>query len=110
VANLANAADTGTINQTLVGIGYSGTVIGWYMTCYPSASVTVDVWKKSAGVPALADTMVGTAHPSITTAQFNSSAVLTGWTTAISAGDYLILNIDSNTAASYINLQIIVGT
>jgi hypothetical protein len=109
VANLANAGDTGTINQTLLGIGYSGTIIGWYMSCYPSSNVTVDIWKASGGVPTIANTITASAKPNITGAQINNSSSLSGWTTSISPGDYFLMNIDSNSAATYINLQLIIG-
>ena len=109
VTNLAATGTTGTINQTHVGIGYSGTITRWYLTCYPSSSVTVDVWKVSAGVPTVANTITAAAKPSITTARFNSGSTLTGWNTTVSPGDYFMMNVDSNTAASYINLQLIVS-
>lgn len=108
VTNLANAGDTGTINQTHVGIGYNGTITGWYLTVYPSASVTVDVWKVSGGVPTISNTITASAKPSTTSARFNSSTTLTGWSTTVNSGDYFMMNVDSNTAATYINLQLII--
>jgi hypothetical protein len=80
------------------------------MTCYPSSNVTVDVWKLSGGVPTIANTITGSAKPSITSSQLNNSSTLTGWTTTVTAGDYFMLNVDSNSAAQYINLQLIIGT
>lgn len=109
VTNLANAGDTGTINQTLVGIGYSGTIVGWYITCYPAATVAVDVWKANGAVPTIANTITAAAKPSITAARLNSSLTPTGWTTAVSAGDYFMLNVDSNNLATYINLQLLIS-
>ena len=110
VTNLAAAGDTGQINQTLIGMGYAGTITGWYLTCYPASSVTVDVWKKAGGVPTVTDTITAAAKPSTTTAQFNSSASVPTWITGISVGDYIMMKVDSNTAATYINLQLIIGT
>jgi hypothetical protein len=110
VTNLASAGATGTINQTHVGIGYNGTITGWYLTCFPSATVSVDVWKVSGGVPTIANTITGSAKPSVTAARFNSSTTLTGWTTSVSAGDYFMMSVDTNNSATYINLQLIVSS
>ncbi len=109
VTNLANAGDTGTINQTHLGIGYSGTITGWYLTVYPSASVTLDVWKVSNGVPTVANTITASAKPSTSSARFNSSTTLTGWNTSVSVGDYFMMNVDSNNLATYINLQLVIS-
>jgi len=110
VTNLASAGATGTINQTHVGIGYNGTITGWYLTCYPSATVSVDVWKVSGGVPTFSNRITGSAKPSVTAARFNSSTTLTGWTTSVSAGDYFMMSVDTNNSATYINLQLIVSS
>lgn len=110
VTNLASAGATGTINQTHVGIGYNGTITGWYLTCFPSATISVDVWKVSGGVPTIANTITGSAKPSVTAARFNSSTTLTGWTTSVSAGDYFMMSVNTNDSATYINLQLIVSS
>jgi hypothetical protein len=108
VVNLPNAGDTGTINETLVGVSYTGTITGWYLTTNPGASVTVDVWKVSNGVPTNTNSITGTAKPSTTSSRFNSSTTLTGWTTSVSAGDYFMLEVEANDLATYINLQLVI--
>jgi hypothetical protein len=109
VANLANAGDTGTINQTHVGIGYNGTIIGWYLTVFPQATVVVDVWKVSNGVPIAGNTITGSAKPSTSNSRLGGSVTLTGWNTTVNDNDFFMMNVDSNNSATYINLQLIVA-
>jgi hypothetical protein len=93
-----------------VGVGYTGTITGWYLTCYPSATVTVDVWKRNAAIPASGNTITSAAKPSITAGQINSSTSVGTWTQSIAVGDYFMMNVDTNNNATYINLQLIIGT
>lgn len=78
------------------------------MTVFPAASVTVDVWKASGAVPTNANSITGTAKPTTTSARLNSSTTLTGWTTSVSAGDYFMLEVETNNLATYINLQLVI--
>lgn len=61
-------------------------------------SCKIDIWKKAIGSfpPTIADTIVAAAFPQIVTGKTYSDTVLTGWTTALAAGDTLIFNLVSN--------------
>lgn len=61
-------------------------------------SCKIDIWKKAIGSfpPTVADTIVASAFPQIVVGKTYSDTVLTGWTTALAAGDTLIFNLVSN--------------
>ena len=64
-----------------------------------SGSIVVDIWKDNYAnfPPTNDDSITASAVPTITTAQKSQDATLTGWTTAIAAGDILAFNVDSCT-------------
>ena len=65
-----------------------------------SGSIVVDIWKDSYAnyPPTGADSITASAKPTIFSASKSQDAILTGWTTAIAAGDTLRFNVDSATA------------
>lgn len=62
-----------------------------------SGSIVVDIWKDTYAnfPPDNADSITAAAPPTISGAQKSQDATLTGWTTAIAAGDILAFNVDS---------------
>lgn len=64
-----------------------------------SGSIVVDLWKDTYAnyPPTVADTITASAKPTITTSNKYQDATLTGWTTSITAGDSIRVNIDSVT-------------
>jgi hypothetical protein len=77
-----------------------------------SGSVVVDIWKDSyANYPAVdGDSITSSAVPTITTATKSQDATLTGWTTAITAGDHLRFNVDSATTIERLTIALKVTT
>lgn len=73
-----------------------------------SGSIVVDIWKDSFAnhPPTVADTITASAKPTITTATKAESSTLTGWTTAIAAGDILRFNVDSVTSLTKVVLEL----
>lgn len=65
-----------------------------------TGSIVVDIWKDTyANYPAtIADTIVAAAKPTISSAIKSSDGTLTGWTTTLTKGDILRLNVDSVTS------------
>jgi hypothetical protein len=86
--------------------GQSGTIIGWKLISDTSTSTVVDVWKTNNAIPTNSNSITGTAKPTLSSAQLNSSSTLTGWTTSVTAGDIFILEVESNNNASYLYLEI----
>ena len=62
-----------------------------------SGSIVLDVWKDAYAnhPPADADSITASAPPTISSATKSKDTTLTGWTTAIAAGDVLAFNVDS---------------
>lgn len=62
-----------------------------------SGSIVVDIWKDTYAnfPPTDADSITASAPPTLSSAQKAQDSTLTGWTTAISAGDILAFNVDS---------------
>lgn len=73
-----------------------------------SGSIVVDIWKDTYAnfPPTNADSITAAAPPTITTAQKSQDSTLTGWTTAIAAGDILAFNVDSITTITRVTISL----
>ena len=100
------ALTTGTKYTTSIIADKASTITGWKLFCEPSSSVTLDVLKSNKTKPSAANSITGSAAPAITNNQYTESTTLTGWTTSVVEGDILVLKVVSNTAASYIQLEL----
>jgi hypothetical protein len=62
-----------------------------------SGSIVIDIWKDTYAnyPPTVADTITASAKPTLSSATKSRDTTLTGWTTAISAGDILGFKVDS---------------
>jgi len=62
-----------------------------------SGSVVVDIWVDSYSnyPPTVVDSITAAAKPTLSSAIKGLDSTLTGWTTALSAGDFILPNIDS---------------
>lgn len=98
-----------------VTIPYNGTITGWEVVeCSStpvSGSIVIDVWKDTYAnyPPTVADTITGTEKPTLSAAIKNQDLTLSTWTTSVSAGDILWINIDSVTSCKKIKLNIFVN-
>jgi hypothetical protein len=73
-----------------------------------SGSIVVDLWKDTYAnfAPTVADTITAAAKPTISTATKSQDSTLTGWTTAIAAGDTLRFNVDSITTIQRVTISL----
>lgn len=73
-----------------------------------SGSVVVDLWKDTYAnfPPTVADTITASAKPTLSSAIKSQDATLTGWTTSVAAGDYIIARVDSATTVKQIILTL----
>jgi hypothetical protein len=71
-------------------------------------SIVIDVWNDSyANYPAIdGDSITASAPPTVSSATKSRDSTLTGWTLALSAGDYLRFNVDSITTATRATLTL----
>ena len=89
-------ADNATIWRQ---INFSCTIISWTLMANASGSIQLDIWKDTLAnyPPTVDDKITGSAKPIISSATQASSSTLTGWTTAITAGDVIKVIVDSCT-------------
>jgi hypothetical protein len=84
------------VGQTgFVTMPYAGTITGWSITTNAVGSIQFDVWKAAGAIPTIANSIVASAPPTLTSAQFVTSTTLTGWTTTFAAGDVFGFYVNS---------------
>lgn len=76
---------------------YSATLTGWQLLADQAGSIVVDLWTSTyaAYPPTSADSITGTAQPTLSGTLTAESTTLTGWTTALSEGSILRVNVNS---------------
>ena len=90
----------------VVQVPYAGTITGWTLIGDVSGSAQITVSKATyAGFPTVAS-IVASAPPNLSSAQKSTSTTLTGWTTAVAAGDILSFNLDSITTCTRLVLEL----
>jgi hypothetical protein len=93
-----------------ISIGYDCTITKWRLLGDQSGSIVVDLWKDTYAnyPPTVADTITASAKPTISATTKNESSTLTGWTTSVTAGDVIRVNVDSVTSLTYCTLALTV--
>jgi hypothetical protein len=73
-----------------------------------TGSIVIDIWKDTYAnfPPTSADSICGSAKPTISSAQKYQDATLTGWTKTINAGDILAFNVDSAATITRVTLAL----
>lgn len=101
------ALTTGTKKAT-VRMPTSGVITKATLLSDVSGSVVVDIWKDTYAnyPPTIADTITASAKPTLSSATKSEDATLTGWTTALSAGDVLKINVDSASTLTFLTLTL----
>ena len=90
-----NAITTGAKGDALIPV--SGTIVGWTLTAKETGSIVLDLWKDTYAnyPPTVADTITATAKPTLSSAKKATDSTLTGWTTTVTEGEFLGVNVDS---------------
>lgn len=88
------------------GFPYAATITGWRIDLDGTGSCVVDIWKDAHASypPDNSDSITASATPTVSAATSADSSTLTGWTTAIAAGDDLRFHIDSVSGATRLAL------
>jgi len=75
-----------------------------------SGSIVIDVWKDTYAnyPPVVGDTITASAKPTLSSATKSRDTTLTGWTTAIAAGDVLGFSVTSVTTVTRVALSLTV--
>lgn len=96
-AVFGDGTDTASIvaGQTcFVRVPYGGTIVEWTLVANASCTVTIDVWKHTA-LPTNSNSITASAKPALSAATVGGSSTLTGWTTAVTAGDVFGFELES---------------
>lgn len=98
------ALSTGVAGDSQVP--FACTITGVTLLADQSGSIVVDIWKDSYAnyPPTVADTITASALPTISSTTKATDTTLTGWTTALAAGDTIRYNINSVTSISRITV------
>lgn len=80
-------------------VPFACTILECRLVADQTGSIVVDIWKAPyAGFPPdNGDSITASAVPTISSGTKYTDATLTGWTTAVAAGDILAFNVDSCT-------------
>ena len=97
-------------NKGYMKIPYACTITGWTVISNTTGNqtITFDIWRSNAGIPtSSAQSLVPSGtKPFLNNTQLQNSANVTGWNTALAAGDYLVFRVDVATILSWAVLQI----
>jgi len=89
-----------------VRVPYTGTITKVSLLADATGSIVIDVWKDTYAnyPPTVANTIAAAAKPTLSSANKSEDATLTGWTTAVTAGDVLKFNVDSVSGLTQVSL------
>lgn len=89
-------------------IDFACTITQWALMADQSGSIVLDIWKAplASFPPTAANVITASAKPTLSSANHNSSTTLTGWTTAIAAGDVLRFNVNSVATVTRVTLAL----
>lgn len=98
---------TGSKTNSIFYLPYSGSIKGFILTANTGSTTTLNIWKRNNLVPTSSDTIITTNKPQLINNQLTSSYSVSGWVTSFLPNDVFLINVETNTSASYISLQLI---
>lgn len=104
----AGSAITTGIKVYALSIPYACTINSVTVLADQSGSIVLDIWKDTYAnyPPTVADTIVASAKPTLTTATKSVDTTLTGWSTSIAEGDILRINVDSASTVTWVEMTL----
>lgn len=97
------------VNDVHVRCPVKGTIVGVTVgTTGGPGSAVIDIWKDTHAnyPPTVADSICASAKPTLSSVSKYEDTTLTGWTTAIAAGDWLVFHLESSGAFKAIFVQL----
>jgi len=87
---------------------FSGTITAARLFADQTGSIVVNIWKDTYAnfPPTVADKITASAPPTISSDDNSQDTTLTGWTTSVTAGDVLRINVDSVTTIQRVTLSL----
>jgi hypothetical protein len=89
-------------------VPYDCTIQSAELVADQSGSIVIDVWRDTYAnfPPTVADSIVASAKPALSSAQKSQNTSLTGWTTTLTEGQYLAFNVDSASTVTRVVLTL----
>lgn len=89
-------------------VDFAATIKAATLLADQSGDIVVDIWKDTYAnfPPTDADSITASAPPTLSSATKDQDTTLTGWTTAIAAGDVLRINVDSAATVTLVTLSL----
>ena len=98
---------TGSKANSIFYSPYLGSIKGFILTANTGSTATLDIWKRNNLVPTSSDTIITTNKPQLIDNQLTSSYNVSGWITSFNPNDVFLINVETNTSASNLSLQLI---
>jgi hypothetical protein len=95
-----------TGSKAFLQIPFDGTITGWTLIADVSGSASITVKKGTFSAFPTNSSIVASAPPTLSSAQKATSTTLTGWTTAVAAGDVLEFVLTSATTVKRLILEL----
>jgi hypothetical protein len=95
-----------TGSKAFLQIPFDGTITGWTLISDVSGSASITVKKSTFAAFPTNSSIVASAPPFLSSAQSATSTTLTGWTTAVAAGDVLEFVLASATTVKRLILEL----
>ena len=111
---LAFTIDGGGVALTATGLQkyfscpFTGTITGVRLLGNASGSCVIDIWKDTWAnrPPTNSDSIVASAKPTLSSAQFYEDTTLIGWTTSVTAGDLFGIEIESISTLTWLVVEL----
>ncbi len=89
-------------------VPYDCTIQSAELVADQSGSIVIDIWRDSYAnfPPTVGDSIVASAKPTLSSAQKSQNTTLTGWTTTLTEGQYLVFNVDSVSTVTHVLLTL----
>lgn len=97
------SAITTSIATARVEVPFGCTITAWRLAADASGSIVIGVKKSSYANLFSATSIAASAKPTLSSAQKNQDSTLTGWTTAVTAGDWLEFVVESATTVQHVD-------
>lgn len=91
-----------------IEIPFSGTITANRLLADQSGSIVIDLWKDTYAnfPPTIGDTITASAKPTLSAAAKSEDTTLTGWTTSVTAGQIIRVNVDSAATVQRVTLSL----
>lgn len=101
-----NGSPLATGARSPIEVPFAATVLAWRLFADVSGSIVIDVKRATySGLPTFAS-IAASAKPTLSSAQKNQDTTLTGWTTALAAGDWLQFDVTSVATVTKVTLSL----